>query len=139
MGRTDVPAPDELEILLRDMPRFELATLPQAINMSPWMFLGSRFVRSRIKAALESSIGDLVTQELHYYGQALSEWSHHFVSKIVLLVSSYAEAYRVQLQRISGASDDTIDVSQLERDLALLRNWNTSEIPGASEIIVREA
>jgi hypothetical protein len=57
----------------------------------------------------------------------------------VLLVSSYAEAYRVQLQRISGASDDTIDVSQLERDLALLRNWNTSEIPGASEIIVREA
>jgi GTP-binding protein EngB required for normal cell division len=139
MGRTDVPASDELEILLRDMPRFELATHPQAINMSPWMFLGNRFVRSRIKAALQNSIGALVTQELHHYGHALSEWSHHFVSKIVLLVSSYAEAYRVQLQRISGTPNDTIDASQLERDLALLRNWNTSEIPGASETIGREA
>ena len=41
MGRTDMPAPDEVESLLRDMPRFELASLPEAINMSHWMFLGS--------------------------------------------------------------------------------------------------
>ena len=139
MGRTDVPAPDELEILLRDMPRFEFATLPFAINMSPWMFLGSRFVRFRIRTALQNSIGALLKQELHRYGHALSEWSHHFVSKIVLLVSSYADAYRVQLQRISGTSDNTIDETLLEEDLALLRNWSTNESPDASESIEREA
>jgi GTP-binding protein EngB required for normal cell division len=139
MGRTDMPAPDELEILLRDMPRFELATLPLAINMGPWMFLGSRFVRSRIRTALRGSIGDLVKQELHHYGHALSEWSHHFVSKIVLLVSSYADAYRVQIQRISGTSDSAIDAPQLEHDLALLTNWNTNESPDASDTIAKEA
>jgi GTP-binding protein EngB required for normal cell division len=139
MGRTDMPAPDELEILVRDMPRFELATLPLAINMGPWMFLGSRFVRSRIRTALRGSIGDLVKQELHHYGHALSEWSHHFVSKIVLLVSSYADAYRVQIQRISGTSDSAIDAPQLEHDLALLTNWNTNESPDASDTIAKEA
>ena len=139
MGRTDVPAPDELEILLRDMPRFELATLPFAINMSPWMFLGSRFVRFRIRTALQNSIGALLKQELHLYGHALSQWSHQFVSKIVLLVSSYADAYRVQLQRISGTSDNTIDEPLLEQDLALLRNWSANESPDASESIEKEA
>jgi GTP-binding protein EngB required for normal cell division len=139
MGRTDMPAPEDVESLLRDMPRFELMSLPEAINMSHWMFLGSRFVRSRIRAALQNSIGALVKQELHQYGQALSEWSHHFVSKIVLLVSSYADAYRVQIQRISGNSDSTIDATLLEQDLTLLRNWTTNESRDASETIEREA
>jgi GTP-binding protein EngB required for normal cell division len=139
MGRNDMPAPEDVESLLRDMPRFELMSLPEAINMSHWIFLGSRFVRSRIRAALQNSIGAIVKQELHQYGQSLSEWSLHFVSKIVFLVSSYADAYRVQIQRISGNSDSTIDATLLEQDLALLRNWSAIESPDASESIEREA
>jgi hypothetical protein len=138
MGRTDVPAPGEVEGLLRDMPRFELASLPEAIIMSHWMFLGSGVVRSRIRKALRESIGPLVKQELHLYGDALSRWSNQFVSKIVLLVSSYADAYRVQLQRISGTSNGAIDGPQLEHDLAMLRNRNASETADASEAIERE-
>jgi hypothetical protein len=107
MGRIDVPAPEEVESLLRDMPRFELASLPNPINMSHWMFLGTGFVRSRIRNALRDNIGPLVKQELHLYGDALSRWSNQFVRKIVLLVNSYADAYRVQLQRISGTSART--------------------------------
>jgi hypothetical protein len=57
----------------------------------------------------------------------------------VLLVSSYADAYRVQLQRISGTSDGAIDAPQLEQDLALLRNWSANESRDASETIEREA
>jgi hypothetical protein len=139
MGRTDIPAPDEMEGLLRDMPRFELASLPEAINMSRWMFLGNGVVRSRIRKALRKSIGGLVKQELHLYGDALSRWSIQFVSKLVLLVSSYADAYRVQLQRISGTSNGAIDVPQLEQDLALLRNWQAHASSDQSETIEREA
>jgi GTP-binding protein EngB required for normal cell division len=139
MGRTDVPAPDEVEGFLRDMPRFELASLPEPINMSHWMFLGNGVVRSRIRKALRESIGALVKRELHLYGDTLSRWSNQFVSKLALLVSSYADAYRVQLHRIGGTSDDTIDTPQLEHDLALLRNWNADESPDASETIGREA
>jgi GTP-binding protein EngB required for normal cell division len=139
MGRTDIPALDELESLLRDMPRFELASLPEALNMSPWMFLGSRVVRSRIRSSLRQSIGALLKQELHLYGRALSEWSRQFVRKIVLLVSSYADAYRVQLQRITGTSDDSVDAPQIEHDLGLLRNWNSNERSGARQTIEKEA
>ena len=139
MGRTDIPAPDEVENFLRDMPRFELATLPEAINMSHWMFLGTGIVRSRIRKALRDSIGDLIKHELHHYGGALSEWSDQFVRKMVFLVSSYADAYRVQLRRIAGTSNDTVDIPQLEQDLALLRNWSAHESADISETIQREA
>jgi GTPase Era involved in 16S rRNA processing len=139
MGRIDVPAPEEVESLLRDMPCFELASLPEAINMSRWILLGTGVVLSRIRKALRESIGPLVKHELHLYGDALSRWSNQFVSKIVLLVSSYADAYRVQLQRVSGTSDGAIDAPQLEQDLALLRNWNANECPDASKTIEREA
>jgi GTP-binding protein EngB required for normal cell division len=139
MGRTDMPAPDEVEGLLRDMPRFELASLPEPINMSRWMFLGSRVVRGRIRNSLRENIGPLVKQELHLYGDALSRWSIQFVSKIALLVSSYADAYRVQLQRISGTSTGAVDAPQLEQDLALLRNWSANESPDTSETVEREA
>jgi hypothetical protein len=101
------------------------------------MFLGNRFVRSRIRSELQQRIGAVVKQALHLYGNALSQWSNQFVSKIVLLVSSYSDAYRVQLQRIAGTSNDTLDLPQLEQDLALLRNWNANESPDASQTIER--
>jgi hypothetical protein len=107
--------------------------------MSHWMFLGRGVVRGRIRNSLRENIGPLVKQELHLYGDALSRWSTQFVSKIALLVSSYADAYRVQLQRISGTSTGAVDASQLEQDLALLRNWSANESPDASETVEREA
>jgi hypothetical protein len=128
-----------VEGLLRDMPRFELASLPEPINMSRWMFLGSGVVRGRIRSSLGENIGPLVKQELHLYGDALSRWSIQFVSKIALLVSSYADAYRVQLQRISRTSTEAVDAPQLEQDLALLRNWGANESPNASDTVERKA
>ena len=44
------------------------------------------------------------------------------------LVSSYADAYRVQLHRVAGTSKDAIDAPQLEDDLARLKNWGVDEI-----------
>jgi GTP-binding protein EngB required for normal cell division len=139
MGRADVPSLDEVEALLRDVPRFELATLPEDMNMSRWMFLGSRFLRYKTRRSLQQSIGALVKQELHLYGQALTQWSEQFVNKIVLSVSSYASAYRVQLHRIAGTSDDAVDVPQLQRDLSLLKTWVPGESADVTETIEREA
>jgi GTP-binding protein EngB required for normal cell division len=130
MGRSDMPEHDEVETLLRDMPRFELGTLPDDINMTAWMFLSSGFVRSRIMSSLRQSVGGDLKQALHLYGNALSQWSRQYVSRMVLRVSSHADAYRVQLQRIAGTSTEHIDVHQLERDLAVLRNWTAKERSG---------
>ena len=97
-----MPEHDEAETLLRDMPRFELGMLPDDINMTAWMFLGSGVVRARIKSSLLQSVGAELKQALHLYGNALSQWSHQYVSRMVVLVNSHADAYRVQLQRIAG-------------------------------------
>ncbi len=139
MGRTDVPSPDEIEILLRDVPRFELATLPESVNLQPWVFLGNRFLRYKVRASLRSNVGGLVKQELHLYGQALSQWGRQFANKIVHLVGSYADAYRVQLHRITGTSNDAVDVPQLERDLSLLASWTADEGAGVTDTLQKEA
>lgn len=129
MGRTDIPAQDELEVLLRDMPRFEMAALPNEINTSHWMFLGDGVVRAKIRSSLRHSIGALLQQELHGYGHALSQWNQQFAGKMEFLISSYADAYRVQLHRLTGTSKDAIDAPQSENDLAHLKKWETEEIP----------
>ncbi|MFC5862234.1 dynamin family protein [Acidicapsa dinghuensis] len=139
MGRTDVPSPDEIESLLRDVPRFELAALPENINLAGWTILGQRFLRHKVRSSLEGSVGELLKQELHLYGQALSRWSEQFVSKIVLFVNSYASAYRVQLHRIAGTSSDTVDAPQLEKDLSLLKTWAPDERTEMRDMIVRGA
>ena len=46
--------------------------------------------------------------------------------KVETLVNSYGDAYRVQIHRISGASDEVVDVGQLQSDLDFLRNWNAT-------------
>jgi len=126
LGRTDGPSQDEFETLLRGMPRFELAALPDEITVGRWKILGDRVVRARIKTSLEASTGPLLKQELQLYGLALSQWSEQLVHKLELLVNSYADAYRVQIHRISGTSDTAINVGQLQDDLDLLRNWDAA-------------
>jgi hypothetical protein len=121
------------------MPRFELASLPEAIHNRAWMFLGSGVARSGIKNKLRESIGALLKQELHAYGRALTQWSNQFVTKTVLLIGSYADAYRVQLHRIAGIHGEAVDAPRMADDLSLLKNWNPARNRDEGEAIEREA
>jgi GTP-binding protein EngB required for normal cell division len=125
MGRSDVPSQEDFGLLLRDLPRFELAILPETISVSHWKFWGENVLRSRIRANLLESIGSHLKEELHHYGMALSQWSEQIVRKLEALVNSYADAYRVQLHRMSGISGKAVDPGQLEADLDLLVHWNS--------------
>jgi GTP-binding protein EngB required for normal cell division len=126
LGRTDAPFRSEFEMLLREMPRFELSTLPEEITIGRWKILGDQIVRSRIKGSLQESSGSLLKKALHVYGLALSQWSEQIVRKLETLVNSYADAYREQIHRINGTSDAVVNVDQLQSDLYLLRNWNAA-------------
>jgi len=126
MGRTDAPAKKDFDLLLRDMPRFELAALPNAVSVSHWKFLGEGILRSRIKTSLRESIGSLMKDELHQYGLALSQWSGQIVRKLEALINSYTDAYRMQIHRIGGTSGTAVNVAQAEQDLALLANWEST-------------
>jgi len=127
LGKTDAPSREDFEVLLRDMPRFELAALPSEINVGHWKFLGEAIVRSRIKTSLRDSIAPLLKDELHLYGMALAQWSEQIVRRLEALINSYADGYRAQIHRISGASDAVVNSSQLEADLERLRNWVSTD------------
>ena len=89
--------------------------------------------------ACGQSIGELLQQDLHLYGRALSQWNQQFARKMEFLISSYADAYRVQLQRLEGANRNTIDAPQLEEDLARLMNWEAEETPRELQNLDRRA
>jgi GTP-binding protein EngB required for normal cell division len=124
MARSDAPSPVDFDAVLRDMPRFEMATLPRQINIGHWKFWGQHVVRSQIRSSLRESVGPHLKEELHLYSMALSRWGEQVVKKLELLVNSYADAYRVQVQRIRGVSSPSANPSQLQADLELLRNWS---------------
>jgi hypothetical protein len=123
MGRSDAPSQDDFEAILRNMPRFEMATLPKPFEARSWKIWGKKILHSRIKASLRASIGSHFENELHLYGMALSQWSDQIVRKLELLVNSYADAYRMQIQRVRATPDSVVDRRQLETDLELLQNW----------------
>jgi GTP-binding protein EngB required for normal cell division len=133
MNRTDAPSQQDFEALLRDLPRFELAVLPESIGINRWKFFGEGMLRSRLRASLRESIGTHLREELHLYGMALSQWSAQIVRKLETLVNSYADAYRIQLQRMTGVRAKVLDPSQLEADLQLI-NGAVSSSPFTDKV-----
>lgn len=120
MGRNDAPSQNDFELLLRDLPRFELGGLPAPIQLNRLSLLGESVLRSRIRASLQKSIGSHLREELHLYGLAVSQWSEQVVRKLETLLSSYADAYRAQMDRAKGISNKVEDPRQMEADLELL-------------------
>ena len=128
LGNAETPSLQEVKTILRDVPRFELATLPAETTAGRWKWLGDGVVRSAIRSSLVKSIGPTLKEELHLYGYALRQWSDQAIRRMEIAVNSYADTYRAQIHRISGFSDGTTDTAQLKSDLQLLRNWNSAEV-----------
>jgi GTP-binding protein EngB required for normal cell division len=127
LGNKEAPAQEEVAAILRDVPRFELAALPNATSAGRWKWLGDRVVRAAIAKSLSQDIGSVLHDELHLYGHALRQWSDQAIRKIEAVVNSYADAYRAQVHRIGGLSEGAKDLAQVKNDLDLLRNWSSAE------------
>ncbi|HUN84392.1 MAG TPA: hypothetical protein VMU48_08435 [Terracidiphilus sp.] len=126
MGRSEMPSHEDAQMLLRDAPRFEIGVIPRKISLAQWKWLGAWVIRLLAKGALRDNLGASLQQELHQYGRAISQWSEQMTRKMQALMSSYADAYRAQVNRVSGASPEVIASPEMERDLALLlRNGMT--------------
>ncbi len=132
LGHPDTPSREDLELLLRGMPRFELAARPPEVNVSHWNLFGERIVRARVKAGLADGFGPLLKDELHLYGMALAQWSEQTVTKLGALTNSYADTYRAQLQRVCRDPETMGDVGLLQADLECLRAWPSEGMACAS-------
>jgi len=136
LGSTETPSPEELERILRDAPRFEFATLPNEIHAGRWKWLGDGMHRSAIRNHLRQNVGSVLKEELHQYARALSQWSEQTLKKIEAFLNSYADAYRIQIHRLSGFSEDAKDMPGIEQDLNRLRRWSAEE---GSDLVKKRA
>jgi GTP-binding protein EngB required for normal cell division len=116
----DAPAASEIELLLRNLPRFALAELPNSVNVGHWVLLGERMAVSRIRSHLKERLEAILRDQFRSYGRVLHKWVEHTTRRLERLVSSYADGYRVQIQRLAGRQDESFDMEQLRQDLALL-------------------
>jgi hypothetical protein len=129
LGSSETPSAEEIERMLRDAPRFEFAALPDEFHPGRWKWLGAGMLRSAVTRHMEGSIGPVLKEELHLYGRALSQWSDQTLKKIEAFLNSYADAYRIQIHRVSGLSEAVKDLPKMQSDLNLLRSWRAEETP----------
>ncbi len=122
MGRSDKPAYEDAEALLRDVPRFEIDVIPCSITVGRWKWLGRWPVRTLVKNGLRSNLLPTLRFELHNYGRALSQWTDQMTRKMMALVNSYTDAYRAQLNRVHGTSLEAVQLPELTADLERLRS-----------------
>jgi len=124
INQSEMPAQDEADILLRNAPRFEMASAPHQIGAAFWRWLGRTAASSFARQSLRQAFGEAFKDELHRYGRALAQWGEHTARKTQAFVSSYADAYRAQLSRMRGLSPDGTASLELENDIFLLLKSN---------------
>ncbi|HTW62789.1 MAG TPA: dynamin family protein [Terracidiphilus sp.] len=125
MARSDMPTQEEAHLLLRDAPRFELSSVPHPVGTPYWRWAGRTLARALARQSIHRALQGSFPEELHRYGRALSQWGEHTARRMLTLVNSYADAYRAQLNRMRGLSDQGAVSPELEDDLSLLLNWDT--------------
>jgi GTP-binding protein EngB required for normal cell division len=134
LGRADIPDEKEVESLLRDMPRFEIATLPADTDVGLWGAFGPSVLQFQMRNRLRSAVLPLLKREMESYSNTLWQWMRQFSRRLELLISSYADGYRAQIQEMSGQSSEEGDVSKMKEDLELLLHSTDSGRERAKEI-----
>ena len=134
MARSDVPSTDDAELLLREVPRFEIEVIPVKIGAARWNWLGKPIVRALVKSHLREHLRPLLKEELHRYRQALDLWTEQASRKMVAFVDLFADAYRAQLNRVHGLAGDGEPAPVLAHDLARLLKWHSEENSEAKEV-----
>jgi GTP-binding protein EngB required for normal cell division len=129
LGSSETPSDEELDSLLRDAPRFEFATIPDDIHAGRRKWLGESVVRSAIRSRLRETIAPALRKDLHLYGLSLRGWSEQVLKRMGAFLNSYADAYRIQIQRISGHAQSSTEDPAMEQDLDRLRGWRTEAGP----------
>lgn len=125
MSRSDAPSSEDAELLLREVPRFEIEVVPVKIDAARWKWMGRSIVRGLVKNSLREHLGPLLKEELHQYERALDLWTEQTTRKMVAFVNSFADAYRAQLNRVRGLSGEGEASPELAHDLARLLRWDS--------------
>jgi GTP-binding protein EngB required for normal cell division len=123
LRRPDTPELKEIDSLLRDMPRFEIASLPSDIDTGLWGMLGRATLEYRLKKEIRRLWQPFLKNVLDAYSSELWQWVRQFGRRLDSLISSYADGYRIQIQELSGHNREDADVPKMKEDLEVLKRW----------------
>jgi GTP-binding protein EngB required for normal cell division len=131
LNTPDTPAVSEVEMLLRDLPRFEFADLAcpgvpwsDSVAARRWIPLGEKVAAARMRSQLRP-LEPLLRDQFRAYGRVLHRWMERTTRALERLASSYADGYRVQIQRLAGHTAEPVDLERLRLDLGLLMRSGT--------------
>jgi hypothetical protein len=129
LASSEAPSQDQIETILRDVPRFELAAIPSEPRATRWKWLGNRVVRSTLAKSLRQSIGPLLRDELHGYGYAIRQWSDQATHRMEAVVNSYAKADRTSDPERAAAVKFTREIleKRLQRPMGEVFQVSASE------------
>jgi GTP-binding protein EngB required for normal cell division len=120
LNTPDTPAVSEVDMLLRDLPRFEFTELMDSVPVGRWILFGEKVAAARMRSQLSERLGSLIRDQLRAYGRVLKRWMDRTTRDLERLASSYADGYRVQIQRLAGHTAEFADLERLRLDLGLL-------------------
>lgn len=100
---------------------------PADVDVGLWGSLGSSVLQFQLRKKLQHALYPLLQQELDSYSHALAQWMRQFSRRLELLISSYADGYRAQIQELSGHNSEDSEVNKMKQDLELLLQWTDSD------------
>ncbi len=119
LNTPDTPAVRDVEMLLRDLPRFEFATTRDSVPVGRWILFGKKVAAVHLRWQLRE-LEPVLRDQFRAYGRVLNRWIERTTRNLERLASSYADSYRVQIQRLAGHTAESVDLDRLRLDLGLL-------------------
>jgi GTP-binding protein EngB required for normal cell division len=115
------PEPDELQGVLKNMPRFDLGNLEIPVRPSKVAaLLGRRWAVASVERRIRSQAGDQIADAVGIYARVLQAWVRKTFTELQEQFDSYADAYRAHLDRLSANKTGVEDEQALREDLAAL-------------------
>ncbi len=125
LGRADTPSREELEILIRNVPRFVSTIAPTPVSIGFRRYFGQQFLKNHLEKIMKRDFGALLQAELSDYTIGLSQWARRLAHGIQSSVNSYVETFRVAVQESMSETTSHVKPAELRDDIQTLLAGDT--------------
>ena len=128
LGYQTATSEDDLNSLIKEMPKLDLGTLEIDIHPTVLGKLSRKLALGQIRKSLRRQIGQQVEQAFSNLGSMLDSWERRTLGELQLRFETHADQYRAHISRVSGpGSLPAADQHAILRDLSSLGGLQAEE------------
>jgi len=128
LGYQTATSEDDLNSLIKEMPKLDLETLEIDIHPTVLGKLSRTLALGQIRKSLRRQIGRQVEQAFTNLGSMLDSWERRTLGELQLRFETHADQYRAHISRMSGpGSLPAADQHAILRDLSSLGGLQAEE------------